>query len=100
MIKAIKAIQRVIGKDKLASLSSKAETRIVKKRPIADATLKRIMNLIKVNVKITRSFLLDNSGLSEGITQECVRVLYEGMLIGKEKNYNLPGNPIVYVWIG
>jgi hypothetical protein len=97
-LSTVRSIQRVVGKDKLASLSKQAEVKFPLRRPIAKATLERVGQLIKANGKITRTFLLKNSGISEGFTQECVKVLHERMLISKEKNYTLPNNPIVYVW--
>tara|TARA_R110000850_G_scaffold100316_7_gene207551 strand:+ start:6976 stop:7284 length:309 start_codon:yes stop_codon:yes gene_type:complete len=99
-LSTVKGIYRVIGKDKLSSLSKQAEVKFPLRRPIAKATLERIGQLIKTNRKITRTFLLKNSGISEGFTQECIKVLHERMLITKEKNYKLPNNPIVYVWAG
>tara|TARA_R110002051_G_scaffold115776_3_gene188895 strand:+ start:2677 stop:2982 length:306 start_codon:yes stop_codon:yes gene_type:complete len=96
----VRSIHRVVGKDKLASLSKQTVIKLPPRRPIAKATLERIGQLIKVNGKITRKFLLDNSGISEGFTQECIKVLHEKMLITKEKDCALPNNPVIYVWNG
>ena len=97
-LSTVRSIQRVVGKDKLASLSKQTVIKLPPRRPISKATLERIGQLIKTNRKITRTFLLKHSGVSEGFTQECIKVLYERMLITKEKNYKLPNNPVVYVW--
>ena len=45
MLAAIKAIQRVVGKDKLASLSLQPKIDKAPKRPIAATTLERISKL-------------------------------------------------------
>ena len=87
------------GKERLRNMSKPA-IKVLAKKSLSLDTFNRVTKLIKTNRKISRQRLLDSSGVSRTTTELCVKTLFDKFLIRKDKDYSLPSNPAVYVWLG
>lgn len=87
------------GKERLRNMSKPA-VKVLAKKSLSLETFNRVTKLIKTNRKISRQRLLDSPGVSRTTTELCIKALYDKFLIKKDKDYSLPSNPAVYVWLG
>lgn len=95
----VRSIYSEPGKERLRKMSKPA-VKVLAKKSLSLETFNRVAKIIKTNRKISLKRLLDSSGVSRTTTQLCVKNLFDRFLIRKDKDYSLPNNPAVYVWLG
>lgn len=99
-LSTVRNIYATVGKEKFKSMTKPVVRITCYKKSLHPNTLKKISKFIKTNRKVGREYLLKHSGYSRTTTELCIKVLFDKFLIEKHKNYELPGNPAVYVWAG
>lgn len=99
-LSTVRGIYKEVGKEKFRSICKPKVEIKNKKAPLAPNTLNKISKMIKTNRKVSRAYLLEHSGFGRTTTELALKTLFDKFLVKKEKNYSLPNNPAVYVWLG
>jgi len=94
-----KSVYRIVG-DELFEKISPSTSKNRKRKATKPEIMKSVINYIKVNRKILLSELIERIKFSRSSIQICLRTLFDKGIVRKEKNKNLSGHPITYVWVG